>query len=160
MFRLEGMHFHGIGLLFGRRQLTGKGVIGLKQLVIGLFEALVEEYQVVWVGTIQIAEAMLCRQLEDHVINHHAFLCSPTLYMGGGCGKALFLSTTNERYKMKTGKKLVVLYTRINGVERLQVEPGLESRDGRNGQDGRNGRGMEINREFHKALGLKVGGVR
>lgn len=87
MNRLEGMHFQGIALLFGRRQITGKGVIGLKQLVIGLFEAFVEEYQVVWVGTIQIAEAMLCRQLEDHVVNHRTFLCSPTLCIERGCGK-------------------------------------------------------------------------
>lgn len=61
---------------------------------------------------------------------------------------------------MKDKKRLVVLYTRINGVERVQVSPELESRDGRDGQDGRNGRGMEINREFHEALGLKAGGVR
>ncbi len=56
---------------------------------------------------------------------------------------------------MKAKKKLVMLYTRINGVERLQVSPELENRDGRHGQ------GMEINREFHQALGLPVnGGVR
>lgn len=61
---------------------------------------------------------------------------------------------------MKDKKRLVVLYTRINGVERVQVGPELESRDGQSGLDRRNGRGMEINREFHKALGLKAGGVR
>lgn len=57
---------------------------------------------------------------------------------------------------MKKGKKLVVLYTRINGVERLQVEPGLDSR--LRGNDRK--QGLEINREFHEALGLKVGGAR
>lgn len=61
---------------------------------------------------------------------------------------------------MKNKKELVLLYTRINGVVKVQVSPELESRDGRNGQDGRNGRGMESRGEFHEALGLKAGGVR
>lgn len=66
------------------------------------------------------------------------------------------MSTIKARYKMKTGKKLVVLWTRINGVERVQV-----SKDWIPDQDRNDGkRGLEINREFHEALGLKVGGVR
>ena len=59
---------------------------------------------------------------------------------------------------MKDKKRLVVLYTRINGVERVQVEPGLDSR--LRGNDGEAKQGMEIRGEFHEALGLKAGGVR
>ena len=57
---------------------------------------------------------------------------------------------------MKSKKELVFLYTRINGVERVQVSPELDSR--LRGNDRK--QGMEINREFHEALGLKAGGVR
>lgn len=61
---------------------------------------------------------------------------------------------------MKTGKKIVVLYTRINGVEKLEVAgsgPQIAQKGARITQKGA---GLELNREFHEALGLKVGGVR
>lgn len=57
---------------------------------------------------------------------------------------------------MKDKKRLVVLWTRINGVERVQVAkdwiPGQARNDGKHG--------LEINRDFHEALGMKAGGVR
>jgi len=50
---------------------------------------------------------------------------------------------------MKSKKELVLLYTRINGVIKLQVN--REAMPA----------GMKINQEFHQALGLVVnGGVR
>lgn len=45
---------------------------------------------------------------------------------------------------MKGKKELVLLYTRINGVEKVK-----SSRPS-----------LEINKEFHESLGLKVGGAR
>lgn len=50
---------------------------------------------------------------------------------------------------MKSKKKLVLLYTRINGVVKVQVSRAAFPV------------GMTINQEFHRALGLVVnGGVR
>ncbi len=60
---------------------------------------------------------------------------------------------------MKGSKKLVVLYTRINGVERVQVEPEFAAKDKRE-RSGRASFGYEENRKLHKALGLKAGGAR
>lgn len=57
---------------------------------------------------------------------------------------------------MKESKKLVVLYTRINGVERVQADKNWIPDQVRNDKKS----GLEINREFHEALGLKAGGVR
>jgi len=57
---------------------------------------------------------------------------------------------------MKDKKRLVVLWTRINGVERVQVDKNWIPDQVRNDKKS----GLEINREFHKALGMKVGGVR
>lgn len=59
---------------------------------------------------------------------------------------------------MKDKKRLVVLWTRINGVELVQVAKEMDSCLRRN--DGEAKQGMEIRGEFHEALGLKVGGVR
>lgn len=60
---------------------------------------------------------------------------------------------------MNTGKKLVVLYTRIDGVEKLEVA-GFPAESADSEQMAQKRAGLEINREFHEALGLKVGGVR
>lgn len=59
---------------------------------------------------------------------------------------------------MKNNKKLIALYVRINGVERVQVDKNWIPGQARN--DGEAKQGLEINREFHEALGMKAGGVR
>jgi len=57
---------------------------------------------------------------------------------------------------MKRKKELVLLYTRINGVERLQVAAEFAAKV----SGGTATAGYVENREFHEALGLKAGGVR
>ena len=61
---------------------------------------------------------------------------------------------------MKTVKKLVVLYTRIDGVEKLEVAGSFPQITQIGARITQKGAGLEINQEFHEALGLKVGGAR
>lgn len=58
---------------------------------------------------------------------------------------------------MENEKKMAMLYTRINGVEKLAVNNVVF---GKGAALGSGKGGLTINRQFHEALGLKVGGVR
>lgn len=60
---------------------------------------------------------------------------------------------------MKSNKKLVVLYTRINGVERVQVSPELVAKDKKE-CGGTVATGYRENREYHEAWGLRTEGVK